>query len=51
MNQEQVKETTPWLSILLKASSVAEGDILKAIEQQLDIIVELEFLFKAPSFQ
>ena len=51
MNQEQIKETTPWFEILLKAGSVAEGDVLVNIQDQLDAIIELEDLFESPSFQ
>ena len=51
MNQEQIKETTPWFEILLKAGSVAEGDVFVEIQNQLDAIIELEDLFESPSHQ
>ena len=51
MNEEQIKETTPWFEILIKAGSVAEGNVLVAIQDQLDAIIELENLFESPSHQ
>ena len=51
MNQEQVKETTPWFDILLKAGTVAEGDMFDVIQDQIESLIQLEELFEGPSFQ